>query len=218
MNFTCASTQRYPARSAYGRAASLREAALPFFYRRSAAMTHSPFPTAARWGAALATMAALAGCVVPPVESEGRYRHETVVYTRYGYPPPPRIEHRPHPPGPNHMWEQGSWVWSGQRYQWRPGRWTMLHPAPPPPRPPVVRPPMHAVPPPTVHPRPEPPRPPVIRPQPRPPVAHERPHHLAPRPGVRPRPGAEERPQARPPRHQLDRQRDPSRNGDRQRG
>ncbi|VUZ28786.1 Uncharacterised protein, partial [uncultured Comamonas sp.] len=116
-------------------------------------MSISSLSLAARLGAALAAGAALAGCVVAPVESSGHVRHETVVYTRYGYPPPPRVEHRPRPPGPDYRWEQGSWFWSGQRYQWQSGHWM----APPPPvvRPPVVRPP--AMRPPVHHVAPPPP-------------------------------------------------------------
>lgn len=165
--------------------------------------------TTARWGAALAAIAALGGCVVAPVESAGSYHHDHMVVTRYGYPPPPRVERRPHAPGPHHTWEQGRWEWSGQRYHWHTGRWVMPHTAP---RPPMVRPPVHSAPPPPMH------RPPVVRPrpshpssvrphpQPRPPAVrprppHERPGHAGPRPSLRPQPGTPSTPsQVRPPR------------------
>ncbi len=159
-------------------------------------------PTLARWAILLAASTALVGCVVAPVESSGTYRHDTVVYTRYGYPPPPRVERRPRAPGPDYAWEQGRWVWSGERYQWHGGGWVYMRPSAP--RPPAVnhlppkRPPAH-VPPPPEH------RPPQYRPPaqlaPQPPQVGQRP------PAVRPRPGPSvqrphqppQKPQTRPP-------------------
>lgn len=141
----------------------------------------------ARLGIALATGAVLAGCVVAP-EDGGYYRggHKTTIYTRYGYPPPPRAEHRPRAPGPDHVWEQGRWVWNGQRYHWQPGRWQHVRPVPPPHSHKPPPPPAHKPPPPAhkpglpPHVRPpgqqlRPPPPPSAHKPPRPPE-HARPH------------------------------------------
>ena len=155
-------------------------------------------PTLARWAILLAASTVLLGCVVAPVESSATYRHDTVVYTRYGYPPPLRVEHRPRAPGPDYVWEQGSWVWSGQRYQWHGGSWVLSLPLP---RPPVLivrppRPPAHVAPPPP-HYRPPAqtaPRPPHSEGRPLPPP---RPHQPAQRPH-RPKPSPEHAQRPRP--------------------
>lgn len=148
----------------------------------------------ARMGVVLASAALLAGCVVAPVEG-GDYRHDRYKshsYTRYGHPPPPRVERRPHPPGPDYVWSQGSWVWSGQRYQWRPGKWQYVRPAPPPrvrpgPPPHAQRPgpPPHAQrpgPPPHAKPPPAPPAGKPARPheRPKPPPHQKEPRHKFP--------------------------------------
>lgn len=98
------------------------------------AARHVAQPRAGRVLAALtAAMGAalLTGCVVPPVDggyggsygSGGYYESNTVVYTQYGSPPPPRVEYRTVSPYPDYVWVGGDWVWGGRRYDWRPGRW-----------------------------------------------------------------------------------------------
>lgn len=149
-----------------------------------------------RWGAVLAAGVLLSGCVVTPVEGEYRHGHydrnETVIYHRYGHPPPPRAERRPSMPGPGYAWEQGEWVWNAGRYHWRPGRWQYVRPVPPPHS--HVRP----GPPPYVRPGPPPPvRPPAWHPNRPPPPPHIGPHTPPERPHVRPPRGdrpAHERP------------------------
>lgn len=103
---------------------------------------HAAQPRAARVLAAMmAAMGAalLTGCVVPPVDggygggyggsygSGGYYESNTVVYTQYGSPPPPRVEYRTVSPYPDYVWVGGDWVWGGRRYDWRPGRWEPPH-------------------------------------------------------------------------------------------
>lgn len=168
----------------------------------------------ARLGIALATGAVLAGCVVAP-EDGGYYRggHETTVYTRYGYPPPPRAERRPRAPGPDHVWEQGRWVWNGQRYHWQPGRWQHVRPAPPPHSHKPPPPPAHKPPPPPAH---KPGLPPHVRPPgqqlrpPPPPSAHKPPRppkHARPHPpkGEPPKKGMHRFPVEPPPPPYRDR-------------
>ena len=78
----------------------------------------------AGWMAAGTAAAVLTGCVVPPVEARGGYYESTtVVYDRYGSPPPARVEYRTVAPAPDYVWVGGAWEWSGSRYNWRPGRW-----------------------------------------------------------------------------------------------
>ena len=39
-------------------------------------------------------------------------------------PPPPPIEHiSAEPPARGCLWADGEWVWSAQRWEWRPGNW-----------------------------------------------------------------------------------------------
>ena len=131
---------------------------------------------------------ALGGCVVAPTDgyhtgvydSPGYYSSNTVVYTQYGSPPPPRVEYRTVSPGPGYGWVGGDWVWGGSRYDWRPGRW-----APQPPRGGQWREPGR----PNMQPRPAP--------HVRPPVDNR------PPPGARP--NMPPRPEARPDDRQLQR-------------
>jgi hypothetical protein len=39
-------------------------------------------------------------------------------------PPPLRYEYPGYPPVAGHLWIGGNWAWVGQRYEWRPGRWS----------------------------------------------------------------------------------------------
>ena len=98
------------------------------------------------WGAAwvLGGAALLSGCVVAPVDDgyAGYGYSSTTVYTNYGYPPPPRVEYRYAAPSPSYVWIGGDWLWTGSRYDWRPGRWAPpghRHVAPPPPPPKKTR-------------------------------------------------------------------------------
>ncbi len=88
-----------------------------------------------KWGLGFVLSASflLTGCVVAPVEAEAGYyggpTHASVVYTRYGHPPPLRREYRPPPPAAaGYAWQSGLWVWQANRYQWRPGRWAHAKP------------------------------------------------------------------------------------------
>jgi hypothetical protein len=40
-------------------------------------------------------------------------------------PPPIIMERRPPLPSRGHIWIDGNWHWSGQRYVWQPGRWAV---------------------------------------------------------------------------------------------
>ncbi len=42
----------------------------------------------------------------------------------YHQAPPARYEYRGPPPAVGHFWVGGDWLWVGQRYAWRPGRWS----------------------------------------------------------------------------------------------
>ena len=44
---------------------------------------------------------------------------------RVGHKAPPklRIERKPHRPGKDYQWAQGSWNWQGSDWAWAPGRW-----------------------------------------------------------------------------------------------
>lgn len=44
------------------------------------------------------------------------------VYVRIG-PPAPRVERRPPPPSPRHVWVAGFYRWDGRAYVWAPGYW-----------------------------------------------------------------------------------------------
>jgi hypothetical protein len=46
------------------------------------------------------------------------------VYVRIG-PPAPRVERRPPPPTPRHVWVDGFYRWDGRAYVWAPGYWTV---------------------------------------------------------------------------------------------
>lgn len=148
---------------------------MPVTFLRSTAFVRPRY-----WAAALAVggAALLSGCAYDDGYYGGYdYGYDrTVVYDRYGYPPPARVEYRTTAPSSRHVWVNGDWRWSGSRYQWVPGRWESSghHVAPPPrPRPPNVR--------------PEPPRPPQVRPD-------------RPRPPDQARPDRPRPPQAQPPR------------------
>lgn len=139
--------------------------------------------------AAIVGAALLSGCVVPPMEggyaSGAYYDNSTVVYTRYGYPPPPRVEYRTVSPSADYLWIGGGWDWNGRRYDWRPGRWDPPHYGPGPQwRPQPSRPSWNP-------PGPQPSRPSWNPPGPQP----SQPSWNGPPP--RPRPDA---PQAQPPR------------------
>jgi hypothetical protein len=66
----------------------------------------------------------LAGCIVAPRVREPR--GEIVFAMRE--PPPERIEVIPAPPGGEHVWLKGHWVWRRDDYEWIPGRWARLEP------------------------------------------------------------------------------------------
>lgn len=107
--------------------------------------------------------ALLTGCVVAPMDGVDYGYSSTTVYTSYGHPPPIRQEYRPRPPSASHVWIDGLWMWSGQRYEWRSGYWDAPAPRPsyytPAPRP-HMAPPVHYPAPPPVQARPQPqPRP-----------------------------------------------------------
>ena len=38
-------------------------------------------------------------------------------------PPPPRVEVVEVAPGPQYVWIEGQWAWTGQNYVWETGRW-----------------------------------------------------------------------------------------------
>ena len=125
----------------------------------------------------------------------------TTVYTTYGYPPPPRVEYRTVAPAPNYIWIGGDWFWTGNRYDWRPGRWAPpgYHYVPPPPPRPHFRPP-----PPPVRPAPWPSRP-EVRPDDRPRPPFWRPDDGPRPPQVRPdRPDRPDRGEGRPPQWRPD--------------
>jgi hypothetical protein len=44
------------------------------------------------------------------------------VYVHIG-PPAPRVERRPPPPSPRHVWVDGYYRWDGRSYIWAPGYW-----------------------------------------------------------------------------------------------
>jgi hypothetical protein len=44
------------------------------------------------------------------------------VYVRIG-PPAPRVERRPPPPSPRHVWVDGFYLWDSRNYVWAPGYW-----------------------------------------------------------------------------------------------
>lgn len=172
------------------------------------------------WAAALAVggAALLSGCAYDDgyYGGYGGYDYgydRTVVYDRYGYPPPARVEYRTTAPSSRHVWVNGDWRWSGSRYQWAPGRWEQPgHHIGHQPRPPQMR--------------PEPQRPPQMRPEyNRPPPSQmrpDRPDRPEQRPD-RPRPPEQARPdrpqplQAQHPRPRPEQSR-PSRTQPAQRG
>ena len=43
-------------------------------------------------------------------------------------PPSPRTDVRSARPGPNHIWIQGHWKWTGARYTWVTGHWVKARP------------------------------------------------------------------------------------------
>ena len=154
----------------------------------------------------------LSGCVVAPVE-DGTTEYvysSTTVSTRYGHPPPPRVEYRTVAPAPHYMWVAGDWFWTGSRYDWRPGRWVApgyrLAPPPPlPPRPHIQPPrPVQAMPAPQPRPsvvRPnERPRPPQLEPGQRPAPSQMRPSNRPVPPQVRPNATRQDNVRPQPPR------------------
>lgn len=148
-------------------------------------------------------VALLSGCVVAPVDDGyADYGYSsTTVYTTYGSPPPPRVEYRTVAPAPNYIWIGGDWFWTGNRYDWRPGRWAPpgYHYVPPPPPRPHFRPP-----PPPVRPAPWPSRP-EVRPDDRPRPPFWRPDDGPRPPQVRPdRPDRPDRGEGRPPQWRPD--------------
>ena len=50
--------------------------------------------------------------------------------SEYLPPPPGSLEAGPptDPPGADHLWSPGTWVWQGDRYLWRPGTWIAANP------------------------------------------------------------------------------------------
>lgn len=181
---------------------------MPVTFLRSPALMRPRY-----WAAALAVggAALLSGCAYDDgyYGGYGGYDYgydRTVVYDRYGYPPPARVEYRTTAPSSRHVWVNGDWRWSGSRYQWAPGRWESqgYHVAPPSrPRPPNIR--------------PEPPRPPHARPDyNRPPPSQVRPDR--PRPPEQVRPDRPQPPQVQPPRPRPEQSRpgraQPSQQGD----
>ncbi len=68
------------------------------------------------WGLAAAVLVACASNPPPG---------EIVVVRR---PPPDRVEGVAVSPGPGHVWILGHWRWTGNDYDWVPGRWTRVEP------------------------------------------------------------------------------------------
>ncbi|MCE1243740.1 hypothetical protein [Oryzomicrobium sp.] len=70
---------------------------------------------------ALATAAALSGCVVAPVGRPyyGPAYSEPVMVA----PPPPQVEVVGPPPVVGQIWIGGFWNWTGHRHEWVPGHW-----------------------------------------------------------------------------------------------
>ena len=70
----------------------------------------------------------LAGCVVAPAyptySGYGTAVAASDVYAPMA-PPPLVNEVIPVAPSPAYVWVGGSWGWSGNRYHWHPGRWSM---------------------------------------------------------------------------------------------
>src|SRR5579872_964857 len=52
----------------------------------------------------------------------GCYERSGVVVS-YGPPPPRIVGFVGHPPGPDFVWVDGFWRWSGRNYYWVPGYW-----------------------------------------------------------------------------------------------
>lgn len=70
---------------------------------------------------ALATTAALSGCVVAPAQPYygGPGYSEPVMVA----PPPPQVEVVGPPPVVGQIWLGGFWNWTGHRHEWVPGHW-----------------------------------------------------------------------------------------------
>lgn len=66
---------------------------------------------------------ALAGCA-PRVPLAPTGTHEGDIPELVPYPPPPaRVEMIPAQPDADAVWMDGTWIWTGARYEWSPGRW-----------------------------------------------------------------------------------------------
>ena len=79
-------------------------------------------------------LAVLVGCTLfvrdrPPRETvyvdQPAYAEQPQYVIVREAPPPIIVEHRPPPPGPGHIWIDGYWNWSGQRYAWQGGHYAV---------------------------------------------------------------------------------------------
>ena len=75
-------------------------------------------------GVALAS-AALA-CGAERLPGPAYVGQPTAALVEVPYPPPPaRAEYVPRSPNERAVWIDGEWIWQGQRYGWKPGRWVI---------------------------------------------------------------------------------------------
>ena len=76
-----------------------------------------------RRGVIVAALAVVAGCA-PRLPVAPRGSHADDMPELVPFPPPPaRVELIPPRPNQEAVWIDGTWMWTGGRYEWQPGGW-----------------------------------------------------------------------------------------------